>query len=256
MMIQVLDSNSYQNCVPTQDGEIQCSPYVAFIDNEGEDMSYTSFVFDENGNMLVNPNLTPVVYNNTSAPQINVGETYYYEQSGVSHKYETEWAGPYVALDMQYDINDNNLVTGGIEFGLPVYNSKGDQPYRPDWMHPTSVEDKGKFGDAYHLGLNATWTTKITDSIGLSFGFTYDYYNAKNAKAITYLNPSYSSYQDRLEEYEYYYYSEDYELTEEGLKEYEELKALQAKGWKMEDDNEINSVYKSMGIRAGINIKF
>ena len=254
MMVQVVDSSTFVNCLTTQGGEIQCSPYVAFIDNNGEDVSYTSFVFDTDGKLLLNPNGTPVVYNDAGAPQVNVGQTYYYEQSGTSHKYETEWAGPYVALDMEYEINANNALTAGIELGLPIYDSKGDQPYRIDWAHPTSVEDKGSLGDAIHLGLNTVWTTKISDSVGFSLGFTYDYYRVSGAKAITYLNPSEN--QAKLDEYQYYIDSDEYELTEEGLEEYNYLKELQSNGWKTEASSEIDSIYKSMGIRAGLSVKF
>ena len=156
-----------------------------------------------------------------------------------SHEYETKWAGPYLALDMEYQINKDNLITGGIELGLPIYESKGNQPYRWDWAHPTSVEDKGEFGDAYHLGLNADWMTSITDSTYLSLGFTYDYYKVSNATAKTYLSPSGQAY-----------LLATYQITEE------QYNAYQAAGWTIEEKDEINSIYKSMGIRVGINMQF
>ena len=175
--------------------------------------------------------------------------------------------GPYLALDMEYMINDNNNVVAGIEFGLPVYESKGDQPYRIDWAHPTSVEDKGDFGDAYHLGFNAAWMTKITNSVGFTLGLTYDYYKVSGASATTYYSSSYyqpilNSYQSQYDEY-VALINGGATLTEDEAYEYnvlgEEIADLTAKknaGWKSESKNEIESIYKSMGIRAGIEVKF
>ena len=202
--------------------------------------------------MATNEDGSYIILNNTTASQIDVGNTYYYEQSGTSHSYETTWAGPYVALDMEYAIDNKNIVNMGLEFGLPIYDSKGDQPYRFDWAHPTSVEDKGDLGDAYHLGLNGNWATKISDNMSLNIGFVYDYYYVNGADATTYLNAS--EYQTVLNEYQYYY-NQDM-LTDEGIAYLQELQALQANGWSTESKSEIESIYKSMGIRVGLNIKF
>ena len=68
--------------------------------------SDTESVVDVNGNhlnVLVNANGGYVILNDAGASQIDVGNTYYYEQSGTSHKYETTWAGPYVAFDAEYE---------------------------------------------------------------------------------------------------------------------------------------------------------
>ena len=130
-------------------------------------------------------------------------------------------------------------MTAGLEFGLPTYKSVGNQPYRIDWAHPTSVEDKGGLGDAWHLGLNAMWSTSISDSAMLSVGMTYDYYSVKGADATTYLNAGY--YQDLLDAG---YITED---------EYNEYASA---GWKVESKGEIESIYKSIGIHVGVNVKF
>ena len=280
MMVQVVNSPEVVNCLVVQTGEIQCSPYVSFT-NGGLPVSTAGFDLTDDpqhvlasqetdvyGNtiyVMLNSNNTYVMSNDTSASQINVGQTYYYEQSGVSHKYETSWMGPYLALDMEYMINDNNNVVAGIEFGLPVYESKGDQPYRIDWAHPTSVEDKGNFGDAYHLGFNAAWMTKITNSVGFTLGLTYDYYKVSGASATTYLNPVwYQQILDNTNAWVEYYESLRYEDLTDAEKEdfalwkieQTDLEACKANGWKSESENEIESIYKSMGIRAGIEIKF
>lgn len=249
LMVQVLNSDSFVNCLEVQNGEIQCGPYIGFADASGQILNFAglSAVVDEDGNVQ-----NYVVENNTSAALLDVGETYYYEQSGTSHKYETVWAGPYVALDMEYNINDNNVVNAGLEFGLPTYDSKGDQPYRFDWEHPTSVEDKGGFGDAYHLGFNAMWSTSVSDAVMLSLGMTYDYYHVGNATATTYLNKAYN---------EALLYSLETYNSGEGLTETEyqnmlSLKEAKAAGWKYKSNKEIESVYKSMGIRLGLSAKF
>lgn len=224
VMVDVLNTDYASNC-QEYNGEVQCSPYVGFVNSSNQIIGYANL---EDG--LVVPSGTA---------KLDLGNTYYYEQPGTSHKYTTEWAGPYVALDMDYMINENNSVVAGVEIGLPMYKSKGDQPYRIDWAHPNSVEDNGNLGDAYHLGVNAMWTTMVSNTVGLSLGFTYDYYNVSKADAKTNLNQTY--YQT---------------LLNNGLISQTDYDYYANKGWVLEDKDEIKSVYKSMGIRAGVNIKF
>ena len=164
---------------------------------------------------------------------------------------------------MEYAINSTNNVTAGIELGLPMYDSKGNQPYRVDWAHPTSVEDKGGFGDAYHLGLNANWSTAITDSVMFSLGVTYDYYNARKVDATTFINQSYynnivTNLENAID------YLEDHGGSAIAIAAYQaslaDAQEVVAKynnlGWKIESKDEIKSIYSSMGIRMGINVKF
>lgn len=201
-----------------------------------------------------------------NAESINTGSTYYYHQPGVSHSYETTWAGPYIALDMDYLINQNNSVNGRIELGFPGYNSTGDQPYRFDWAHPKSVEDDAGMFSAIHFGLGANWQTAITDSIALSIGLTYDYYTVSGADAKTYLNMTYYNdwYNMILDAWktEYPDNTEDYMLGKiEGVTGDAtaiNIKNLEAQcpGGVCSSDGEIESFYKSMGIRVGINAKF
>ena len=166
-----------------------------------------------------------------------------------------------------YEIDKNNLVDAGIEFGLPMYNSKGDQPYRIDWQHPTSVEDKGGFGDAYHLGLNANWSTAITDSVMFSLGVTYDYYNARKADATTYINQSYyTNMVTSLQNAITYIQANPSQFVspaatlaayQTSLTEAQEIvDYYNGQGWKIESKDEIKSVYSSMGIRMGVSVKF
>lgn len=238
--------------------EMQCAPYIVSGNIIYEDGSIGSSLAGGNplyGGLTEITDSEGYVYYytlNAGGPYFDTPGSYYYEQPGTSHEYETEWYGPYLALDMEYQINQNNLVTGGIEFGLPIYDSKGNQPYRWDWAHPTSVEDKGEFGDAYHLGLNANWKTAITDSTCLSLGFTFDYYKVSDATANTYLNGSlYQSYLDKAN-----ILLETYPENEDLLRYKTELESYRAAGWKIEEKKEINSIYKSMGIRIGLSMKF
>ena len=224
VMVDVLYTDYAPNCQEF-DGEVQCIPYVGFVDGSNALIGYANL--DDN---LAVPG---------GAARLDLGGTYYYEQPGTSHKYETEWAGPYIAMDMEYAINDTNSVIAGLELGLPMYKSTGNQPYRIDWKHPKSVEDKGDLGDAYHLGFNALWSTMFNDRIGMSLGFTYDYYKVSKADAKTYLNSS--------------YYTNLYDLGYITETEFNELKS---QNWVIEAKDEISSVYKSMGIRAGLDIKF
>lgn len=254
--IDILESTTghpYITCINGYMGEIQCDPYLLFYSTSGA-VTITGRVEDENGEvseMIQVPSIPGF-----TVAGVGTGGTYYYEQSGTSHEYETEWAGPYVALDMEYTINNNNLVYGGIEIGLPVYHSEGNQPYRYDWEHPKSVEDNGGLGDAYHIGLNANWSTAINDTTSFTLGLTYDYYSVSKATAKTYMNSNYFTelydlYVDALENNTLTEYQTV--ILEEEVAKIEEYKAA---NWVLKDSKEINSVYKSMGIRAGISVKF
>lgn len=197
---------------------------------------------------------------------IDTGGTYYYQQPGTSHSYEVEWTGPYIAMDMVYDINKNNAVNGRVELGFPGYSATGDQPYRFDWQHPKSVEDKADMFSAMHVGLGANWTTAITDMVSFSLGLTYDYYNVSGADAKTYLNEGYYTgiYNNLLSQWaeKYPTNTEQYMLGQmEGvagdpvainIKDLE----VSCPGWVCSSNGEIESFYKSIGVRVGINAKF
>ena len=45
-------------------------------------------------------------------------------------------------------------------------------------------------------------------------------------------------------------------MNEDGIEYLNDLYDLEAAGWTQEDKKEISSVYKAMGIRAGVSIKF
>lgn len=263
----------YVSCI-NAGGETQCDPLVI--------AGFYNIVSTENGDVFKlldyevigrlqydDGTLTPVIFGAGDIPSetqyvtIDLGDTYYYEQSGTSHKYETEWAGPYLALDMEYAINDTNFINAGIEFGLPIYDSKGNQPYRIDWAHPTSVEDKASMGDAYHLGLNALWSTQITDTMNFTLGMTYDFYKVSGADAKTFLNGTY--YQNILTglQNEYDDYAALETPTQEQIAYKNELanqinvlNSQKSAGWTITSKNEIESIYRAMGIRAGISVKF
>ena len=228
--------------------EIQCDPAIVVNLSDGSQQIIWRNSID--GSMDVPGN----------ASSINTGSTYYYHQPGTSHSYETTWAGPYIALDMDYLINQNNSVNGRIELGFPGYNSTGDQPYRFDWAHPKSVEDDAGMFSAIHFGLGANWQTAITDSIALSIGLTYDYYTVSGADAKTYLNGTY--YNDW---YNMILNSTKWNGDETAMLNPDtgdptaiNIKALeeQCPGWVCSTSGEIESFYKSMGIRVGINAKF
>lgn len=228
--------------------EIQCDPAIVVNLSDGSQQIIWRDSID--GSMDVPGN----------ASSINTGSTYYYHQPGTSHSYETTWAGPYIALDMDYLINQNNSVNGRIELGFPGYNSTGDQPYRFDWAHPKSVEDDAGMFSAIHFGLGANWQTAITDSIALSIGLTYDYYTVSGADAKTYLNGTY--YNDW---YNMILNSDKWNGDETAMLNPDtgdptaiNIKALeeQCPGWVCSTSGEIESFYKSMGIRVGINAKF
>ena len=239
---------------------------------------------NDNGNSVIwRDDIEVPVQIPDGSTHVDTAGTYYYEQPGTSHSYETTWMGPYIALDMDYDINQNNAVNARVELGLPGYESVGDQPYRFDWQHPKSVEDStGMFG-AFHFGAGANWTTALTDSVALSIGVTYDYYTVSGADAKTYLNMNYYDdlYNTRLAEYEKTYPDggnyggHDYTAEEimlgiaaaenpdlsgvpkgDGTAMNVEYLREACPGGVCETQDEIESFYKSLGIRVGINARF
>ena len=251
-------------------GEIQCDPILIFK--------------NDNGNSVIwRDDIEVPVQIPDGSTHVDTAGTYYYEQPGTSHSYETTWMGPYLALDMDYDINQNNAVNARVELGLPGYESVGDQPYRFDWQHPKSVEDStGMFG-AFHFGAGANWTTALTDSVALSIGVTYDYYTVSGADAKTYLNMNYYDdlYNERLAVYEKAYPSggnyggHDYTAKEimlgiaaaenpdlsgvpkgDGTAMNIEYLREACPGGVCETQDEIESFYKSLGIRVGIYARF
>lgn len=230
-------------------GEIQCDPAVVIHYSDGKQQ------------IIWRDDIKSEMEIGSGASNIDTGGTYYYQQPGTSHSYEVEWSGPYLAMDMVYDINQNNSVNGRVELGFPGYKSTGDQPYRFDWAHPKSVEDKAGMFGAIHFGLGANWLTAITDTISLSIGLTYDYYTVSDADAKTYLNPTYYDglYNTRLQLWESEGKTEaDMLATDGGDAIAKNIKQLEqdCPGWVCSTNGEIESFYKSMGIRVGINAKF
>lgn len=162
---------------------------------------------------------------------------------------------------MLYDINQDNYVNAYVELGFPSYTATGDQPYRFDWAHPKSVEDKADMGGAMHLGLGANWSTMISDNVGLTVGVTYDYYSVSDADASTYLNESYYTgmYNSLLSDWIAAGGDEASMLdpttgnaTAIAIKQLEE----ECPGWVCTSAGEIESFYKSLGVRVGLNAKF
>ena len=297
----VLSGNFDNSCLMLDDGSTQCAPIIGIFsfDNNGPTYSYPGYVyFDKNNNMLkidesgnfVDANGDPAepAYAGVIADGYADAEgSFYFQLPDVSHSYEVEWSGPYLALDMQYDINANNMFAGRVELGMPSYNAIGDQPYRVDWAHPKSVEDKGSIGSAFHFGAGASWSTAISDAVSLSIGVTYDYYTVSDVDATTYLNASHweGEYENAFSIWESVLntkYSLDFSDSQinyymvhgisradgivigydsNGDKEYleaspEYVAVVRSNGWKDTVDNEIESFYKSLGVRIGINARF
>jgi hypothetical protein len=252
--------------------ETQCLPFLVFVDENNNPLLGTIDGVDINNDGYYDTFSYIAVPG--GAKYAETENTYYYYQDGVSHSYEVEWSGPYIALDMLYDITANNSVNARVELGLPAYNATADQPYRPDWQHPKSLEDKGGIGDAYHFGLGANWLHSITNSVKLVVGMTFDYYNIGKADATSYMNPEYylTNFYDPavatnkvlVETYGNTNYESwtgadadnDKALYLSNLDTISSIEAMQNAGWKQEVTGEIESLYKSLGIRVGIQAKF
>lgn len=247
------DGEPYITCSTGYMGELQCDPFLLFYSQDG-DITITGRLEDAYGEPSEVIQV-PSFINGSPVNGVSTGGTYYYEQSGTSHEYTTTWAGPYIALDMEYIINKDNAVSGSVELGLPVYTADGNQPYRFDWAHPKSVEDSSSFGDAMHIGLNALWKTSVSDATMLTLGFSYDYYTVSKATAKTYLNSTY--YTGRYDVFQAAYNAS----TDEAERAYllgqmNEIDGYRNAGWVLTSPSEISSVYKSMGIRVGLEMKF
>ena len=239
--------------VPGSD-EIQCDPAVIVH-------------YDNGTNQIVwRDSITGHVDIADGVDYIDTAGTYYYQQPGVSHSYEVAWSGPYIAMDMVYDINANNSVDARIELGFPGYSAEGDQPYRFDWQHPTSVKDSADMFSALHLGLGANWMTAISNSVSLTVGVTYDYYSITGADAETYLNGAYYKglYNDLLDQWAAVY-PEDTEKYMLGLMTgvAGDPTAISIKniettcsGWVCKVGGEIDSFYRSLGVRVGLSARF
>jgi hypothetical protein len=195
--------------------------------------------------------------------------------SGETHVYDVSWDGPYAAVDLESDLNDSNRLHARIEVGFPGYKSTGDQPYRIDWEHPKSVEDSKSMFGALHLGLLANWTTALTPAIGLSVGLSYDYYSVANADVKTnlsedYYGPSYIGSTQEIYDYGITnnYWTNDNEMYKNAagyvLGGVNLADALNAAGlyeicgnsWSCTEKKEVNSFYRSIGIRVGLSGKF
>jgi hypothetical protein len=242
------------------DGEIQCDPAVVINYGDGKQQ------------ILWRDKITDYMPIGAGGQTIDPQGTYAFSQSGNSHIYNVDWSGPYLALDMRYDINANNYVGGHIELGMPGYKATGDQPYRFDWAHPTSVEDSAGIMSAIHFALGADWSTALTDSMSLTVGLTYDYYSVSGASAKTYLN---GTYYNNLRNDALAIISAgvggtitiDGELseplTEQNIKNatnlrdhINKLENTDCPGWVCSADGEIESFYKSMGARVGLAVRF
>jgi len=256
----MLNGDFDNSCVTYSDGSTQCAPVISVVDSKEKVFSAYYFLNATGQEVDVTDDWVYQAFKSVSGYSYYEAEgTFYFHLPDVSHSYDVTWSGPYFALDMQYDINQNNVVTARVELGLPSYKAEGDQPYRVDWAHPKSVEDKAGIGSAFHIGAGANWSTAITDRVSLSLGVTYDYYTVSDADATTYLNGAYwqEVYDAILTSWEAADKTETDMLdpeTGEGLAIY--LNQVRANGWKDTVDSEIESFYKSLGVRVGFNARF
>lgn len=239
-------------CMELAGGEIQCDPVIVLeYPSSGTGISQAVLwgpEVDAYGFWTIAPGATG----------LSTEGTYMFKLPSISHSYETTWMGPYLALDLDYEINAYNLFNARFEFGLPMYTSTGDQPYRTDWAHPKSVEDKGGLGDGWHIGLGANYMTALSNSLFLTLGFTFDYYTLSGGDANTYLNGAYymEIYNDLLNWYVASGYDEAYMLANDGTAQSIKQTQAECPGWVCKSDGEIESIYKSMGIRIGLQAKF
>ncbi len=262
MALQVFEGNG--GCITDSvTGELQCDGvvYVYYPATGGGYIADVPLRSDTNGDGAINEFDNVEIELAPGAEFIDISNNFFFQQSDISHKYEVEWSGPYLALDMTYDINQYNHVNAFVELGLPSYTATGDQPYRFDWAHPKSVEDSAGMGGAFHLGMGANWTGAITDALSLSVGVTYDYYTVSDADAKTYLNGNFYNEQYNIILQDWINAGNDPDMILDSV--YGNASAIYIKqleedcpGWVCSADGEIESFYKSLGVRVGLNARF
>jgi hypothetical protein len=114
---------------------------------------------------------------------------------------------------------------------------------------------------AMHMGLGASWTTMLDKSWGLTVGVIYDYYRVSGARATTNLSGDY--YMNWLEKIFAGEYGpdgtdddwNDMLVNNPTAAAIEEL-YRECGGWTCAFENEVQSFYKSIGIRVGVAGKF
>jgi hypothetical protein len=59
---------------------------------------------------------------------------------GLNSTYEAEWWGPWVGLDLLFDVSEKVTLFGGVEYHWANYNGEADWNLRSDFAHPKSFE--------------------------------------------------------------------------------------------------------------------
>jgi len=217
-------------CEPGTRDEIFCDPYIVFWPDDG---GSPTLIIDGPFGSPVNG-------------EMEVDGSFFFHQPGTSHDYDVTWAGPFVALGIEYQINHNNIIEGRIEIGFPGYDAVGNQPYRIDWRRNDPLRDRAGIFGAMHIGLGANWLTRVSDNIMLSLGMTYDHFTVSDADTTTHLNSQYwldwrewgvdNNRQDIIDRVD--------TLMED------------CPNWVCRFDSEVNSWYRSFGLRVGLNARF
>ena len=226
-MVMTVVEGDVSSCFPAHDGfdEVRCHPMILVANCDPRLPG-------------CDPQLAIVDNLDNVDGWIVIGGNYWFAQPGTSHDYRVEWAGPFIALGVEYEMNHNNSVDFRVELGFPGYRAVGAQPYRVDWRSRNPIEDNAGIGSAMHIGLAANWNTAISNSTNLSFGFTYDRFTVSDARATTRLNPGWFT-------------------TENGFTQ-TEINAILADcpNFVCVIDNEVNSSYRTMGARVGLTTRF
>ena len=109
--------------------------------------------------------------------------------------------------------------------------------------------------------MGANWTGAISDALSLTVGVTYDYYTVSDADAKTYLNGNFynEQYNIILQDWINAGNNPDMILDPvDGNASAIYIKQLEedCPGWVCSTDGEIESFYKSLGVRVGLNARF
>ena len=89
---------------------------------------------------------------------------------GLDSKYETEWKGPWIGLDLIAKLTEKLSLSIAAEYHWADYSAEANWNLRPDFAHPNSFEHDAD-GSGYVI--SARWQYFIATNLGVNLDFDY-----------------------------------------------------------------------------------
>ena len=90
--------------------------------------------------------------------------------SGLDSHYDTKWMGPWLGIDLCFEITDKVTLSGSFEYHWANYEAEGDLNLRNTLVHPKSFEHEAD-GEGFLITLGAEYI--LTGPWSLNAAFTY-----------------------------------------------------------------------------------